>query len=205
MRKNLRWGHKWKEKCWWREGVQVVKECSREKDIWQKLFHSSLRVVFAVITSIQSSVKFSLQTNKLELVFLFKAITKCQVLLQSGPRTIEGVQFLMNYERWRLLATCPSHLLESLPLAMAFSQTTEPWEDACNRNQIEIPKGIALWNQRIRSYAKHMSNLRIFFFTNQKRSIPVNARRNLARVLQRTQIHSYFFQSKLLACFSWIL
>ena len=52
---------------------------------------------------IQSSVKFSLQTNRLELVFLFKDITKCQVLLQSGPRTIAGathrVQFLLNYER----------------------------------------------------------------------------------------------------------
>ena len=40
-----------------------------------------------------------------------------------------------------------------------------------------------------------------FFFANQKRSIPINARRNLVHVLQRTQIHSYFFQSKFLAYF----
>lgn len=38
-----------------------------------------------------------------------------------------------------------------------------------------------------------------------EKAIPINAKKNLVHVCQRTQIHSFFFQPKFLACFSWIL
>lgn len=108
----------------------VAKEHKKENsDISWRLFYSSLLCSIYcnnLLHSIKSPAKHLLPMSPLELVLLFKEVTKCQVLLQSGPRTIAEAanrgQFLLDYERWRLIATCLSHLLRTFSLTKTFSQ-----------------------------------------------------------------------------------